>query len=160
MAATDHLYRRLAAIQETLSKHPSIHLIAIKNGTANIAEDQQTVFALARNHPDLDAVIALDGPSLRAAWSERRIGNLSDRVRLIGCDRERDVMRGIRLGEIDSSVVEDTGEMAREAVRFIAQSGTSDHYGLIREIKPILITRNNIDSPTIQAFLSMDRTNQ
>jgi len=68
-------------------------------------------------------------------------------------------MRGIRLGEIDSTVVEDTGEMAREAVRFIAQSGSSNHQGLIREIKPILITRTNIDSPSIQAILSMDRTN-
>jgi len=159
-ANTDHLYRRLQAIQETLStKHPSIHVVAIKNGTANIAEDQQIVYALAHDHPHIDALIALDGSSLRAAWSERRIGNLPNRVLLIGCDRQRDTMRGIRLGEIDSTVVEDTGEMAREAVRFIAQNGKSNHRGLVREIKPILITRMNIDSPSIQAFLSMDRTN-
>ena len=159
-ANTDHLYRRLTAIQEALSKkHPSIHVIAIKNGTANIAEDQQIVYSLARDHPHIGALIALDGPSLRAAWSERRIGNLANQVKIIGCDRQRDVMRGIRLGEIDSTVVEDTGEMAREAVRFIAQSGSSNRQGLVREIKPILITRTNIDSPSIQAFLSMDRTN-
>ena len=159
-ANADHLYRRLTAIQEALSsKHPSIHVIAIKNGTGNIAEDQQIVYTLARDHPRVDALVALDGPSLRAAWSERRIGNLANQVRIIGCDRQRDVMRGIRLGEIDSTVVEDTGEMAREAVRFIAQSGSSNNQDLIREIKPILITRTNIDSPSIQTFLSMDRTN-
>ena len=159
-ANTDHLYRRLKAIQETLStKHSSIHIVAVKNGTSNIAEDQQIVYALAHDHPHIDALIALDGSSLRAAWSERRIGNLSNRVRLIGCDRQRDTMRGIRLGEIDSTVVEDTGEMARDAVRFIAKSGSSNHLGLIREIKPLLITRTNIDSPSIQAFLSMDGAN-
>jgi ribose transport system substrate-binding protein len=159
-ANTDHLYRRLTAIREALStRHPSIHVIAIKNGTANIAEDQQIVYALARDHPHIDALVALDGPSLRAAWSERRIGNLANHVRIIGCDRQRDVMRGIRLGEIDSTIVEDTGEMAREAVRFIAESGSSNHQGILREIKPILITQANIDSPSIQAFLSMDRTN-
>jgi ribose transport system substrate-binding protein len=157
---TDYLYRRLLALREALSsKHPSIHIIAIKNGTGNITEDQQIVVALLRNHPHIDALIALDGASLRAAWSERRIGNLSNQVQLIGCDRQRDVMRGIRLGEIDSTVVEDTGEMAREAVRFIAESGKSNRQGTIREIKPLLITRANIDSPSIQAFLSLDRSN-
>jgi ribose transport system substrate-binding protein len=157
---TDHLYRRLKAIQETLSrKHPSVHVVAIRNGTGNIAEDQQIVYALAHDHPHIGALIALDGSSLRAAWSERRVGNLSDNVRLIGCDRQRDVMRGIRLGEIDSTVVEDTGEMAKEAVRFIAQSGSNGHHDVLREVEPILITRENIDSSSIQAFLSMDRAN-
>jgi ribose transport system substrate-binding protein len=159
-AYTDHLYRRLMAIQDVLStKHPSIHVVAIKNGTANIVEDQQIIYALARNNPHLDAVVAFDGTSLRAAWIERRIGTLSNQVRIIGCDRQRDVMRGIRLGEIDSTVAEDTGEMAREAVSFIALHGTGNHQDASREIKPILITRANIDSPSIQAFLSMDKTN-
>jgi ribose transport system substrate-binding protein len=157
---SDHLYRRLQSIQESLStNHPLIHLVAIKNGTANITEDQKIVFELAHKHPDIDAFIALDGSSLRAAWAERRIGNLSNRVRLVGCDGQRDVMRGIRLGEIDSTVVENTREMAREAVRFIAQRGTGSTQGTTHEIGPVLITRANIDSPSIQAFLSLDETN-
>ena len=63
-------------------------------------------------------------------------------------------MAGIRHGDIDSVLIEDTYDMGRLAVEWIAKR-REDRLSAQKEVlSPVLVTRSNIDDPTIQRLLS------
>jgi ABC-type sugar transport system substrate-binding protein len=65
-------------------------------------------------------------------------------------------MAGIRHGEIDSVIVENTYEMGFRAVQSIAARRRGEAVPDRIEMEPVLVTRANIDNADIQQMLSVN----
>jgi ABC-type sugar transport system substrate-binding protein len=108
-------------------------------------------------NPHLNAIVALNAASGIAAAAVLRSHHLVHTVRLIVFDQSLDLFILLRRGEIDSIVAEDMRGIGERAAADIL----SDRKGLqpaqTTFLKPLLLTRENIDNETVQQFLSTAR---
>jgi ribose transport system substrate-binding protein len=148
---------RARAIESELAKNfPAVSIVEKRLGSSNTAEVQQIAQEILMEHPVLDAIIALDVTATEGSWAALTGLRKGKRVKLIGCEQEVDLMAGIRHGDIDSVVVENTYEMGFRAIQSIA---ARLHGGPVPdrvELKPVLVTKANIDSAEIQQMLSVN----
>ena len=150
------LLRERSFESELGSRYPGITIVERRGGSSNIAELQQIAEEVLQDHPDIDAILTLTSPASEGAWAALSAVGRIGGVRLVGCDQEIDLMAGIRNGAIDSIVAENTYEMGKQAMEWIAdyRSGKSQS-GAVR-LPPVLITKLNIDDPDIQKMLAVN----
>jgi ABC-type sugar transport system substrate-binding protein len=67
-----------------------------------------------------------------------------------------DLMAGIRHGDIDSVIVENTYEMGFRAIQSIAARLRGESVPDKIELKPALVTKANIDSDEVQKMLAVN----
>jgi ABC-type sugar transport system substrate-binding protein len=67
-----------------------------------------------------------------------------------------DLMAGIRHGDIDSVIVENTYAMGFRAIQSIAARLRGESVPDQIELKPVLVTKANIDSDEVQKMLSVN----
>jgi ribose transport system substrate-binding protein len=146
---------RARSLESELRVHyPKIIIVERRSGSVNPATGQLSAAEVIRENSKLDALIALNSVSAQGSWAALNVLDPSHRIRLIGCDQEIDLMSGIRHGDIDSIVIENTFEMGRLAVRWISDRRKGREEPIRVKIEPILVTRANIDDPAIQRVLS------
>ncbi|WP_446743250.1 substrate-binding domain-containing protein [Silvibacterium acidisoli] len=136
--------------------YPEIVLAEKRMDSLNIAQAQLATEEILEAHPHLDALIAMNGEATRGAYLVLSGLNLLGKVKLIGCDQE--LIPPIRSGEIDSVIAEDTYDMGKRAVEWIAQnrSGGAASPDKPVYLKPLLVTKENMDSPEARQMLTMD----
>ncbi len=121
------------------------------NGYLEIAAEQ-----ILNDHPQLDAIVALNPESTLAAVAAIRQHHLRNRVRVVAFDASLQIFHLLRDGEIDSLIVQNAREIGNRAVQAIVD----DHHGLAVSqpiyVKPRLITRANIDTEAIQQFILLN----
>jgi ribose transport system substrate-binding protein len=148
---------RARAIEEELAKSfPQVSVAEKRLGSSNTAEVQQIAQEILNDSPNLDAIITLDVTTTEGTWAALSALGKSRRVKLIGCEQEVDLMAGIRHGDIDSVVVENTYEMAFRAIQAIASRQRGEPVPDKIELKPVLVTKANIDSAEVQRMLSVN----
>jgi ribose transport system substrate-binding protein len=148
---------RARAIELELQKHfPNISIVKKSVGSSNTAEAQQIAQEILSENPGLDAMITLDVTATEGTWAALSALDRTRRVKLIGCGQEVDLMAGIRHGEIDSVVVENTYEMGFRAIESIAATRRGEVPPDTIELEPVLVTAENIDSADVQKMLSVN----
>lgn len=150
------ILRARAIEAELVRSFPAITIVDKRMGSSNTAEVQQVAQQIVSENPGLDAMITLNVTATEAAWAALSALGLGNKIKLIGCGQEMDLMAGIRHGEIDSIVVENTYEMGFRAVESIAARKRGEPVPDSIELKPILVTRANIDDAEIQRMLSVN----
>ena len=140
---------------ESLERHlevqfPGVHLIARGAGAFNAAEAQQATLAVLSSNPQLNAVFSLTSVSTRAAFFALKSSNRLGKVKLMGCDQDGDVIEQIRAGAIDSVLAQDTYRMGYQAVQQIIDRLSGKQVPGRTILPPLLITRENVDSPEVQ----------
>jgi ribose transport system substrate-binding protein len=108
-------------------------------------------------NPHLNAIVALNEASGIAAAAVLRSRHLADKVRLIVFDQSLDLFILLRRGEIDSIVVQDMRDIGEQAATDILADRKGLHLAQITYLKPLLLTRENIDDDTVQRFLGTAR---
>ena len=141
---------RLAAFESYLAHYyPDIHTVGKRMGAYNGAEAQQVTAELLQAHPKLDALFSFTAVSTRGAYfALKSMGRLPD-VKLMGCEQEGDLLDLVAQGEIDSLLLEDTYQMGRKAVELIAAHQQGKRVPTRISLRPLLVTRENINSPEI-----------
>jgi ribose transport system substrate-binding protein len=130
------------------AQFPRIAIVERRAGWLNSAEAFQMAQETLNAHPELDAILGLTETATRGA--SEVLQERGSRVKLVGCRQELDLMRQVRAGRIDSIVAQNTYEMGYRAVHAIAMRTSSRPVPAETRIKPLLITRENYDTPEVQ----------
>jgi ribose transport system substrate-binding protein len=148
---------RVRAIEAEVAKSfPQVSVIEERSGSSNTAEVQQIAQEILVENPGLDAIVSLDVNTTEGTWAALTALGKGKNVKLVGCEQELDLMAGIRHGEIDSVIVENTYEMGYRAIQSIAAQRRGEPVPDQIELKPMLVTKENIDSDEAQKLLSVN----
>lgn len=148
---------RTSAIQSALQAlAPGVQVVERHSTSFSFDEAEQAAEETIRGVPHLRAIVSLSINQTRATYFALRRSPPPAPILLIGCDQDLDLVRRVRLGEIDSLVAQDTGTMGYEAVKTISELRAHSPVPSMRHIVPVLITRENVDLPSIQKVLDMN----
>lgn len=109
-----------------------------------------------REHPHLKAIVALNVRSGMAAAAAVRNLHVAGKVRIIVYDQSLELFILLRRGDIDSIVVQDMRGIGAKAVSDIVADRNGHDAPKVSYLKPMLITRTNIDNEAVQQFLLMN----
>ncbi len=145
---------RADAFDRALSlSFPQIRVVERRTGSFNVPYEQQTTAEVLTSHPDLSAIFAVSADATRGAYSALAEMHKTRAVKLVGCDQ--DLLMPLITGEMDSVFAENTLEMGRLAVEFVADSRQGQPVPAITRLKPILVTRDNLKTPEIRRILGL-----
>jgi ribose transport system substrate-binding protein len=150
------IFRSRAFEAVLASKFPKISIVERSTNSSDTAEVQQVAQEIIVNNPRLDAILALNTTAAEGAWAALMALGKTGKVKLVGCDQEADLMAKVRVGDIDSVIVENTYGMGSRAIRLLAALKRGEAVPDRIELKPVLVDRTNIDQPDIQRILSMN----
>jgi ribose transport system substrate-binding protein len=142
---------RARSLEKALQAYPQIRIVDKHIGSFNTPYDQQIAEETLRQHPDLDAIIALTSTSTRG--SSIAISHSKRRIHLVGFD-DLDDLRPLREGTVDAIISQNSREMGFEAVKNLAIQLQGEAVLAEIKIRPVLLTKDNLDSPETHKLLS------
>jgi len=150
---TSNISRQRSFENKLASEFPGIHVVARRFGFSSVPQEQQVAEALMQSASPLDAIIALSLTSTRGAYYAIEEFGKEGQIKLVGFDQ--DLLPPIRTGGIDSVVSENTYEMGRIAMAMMNRQLRRGSGNSREVVPPLLLTRENIDSPEIQRMLNL-----
>lgn len=111
---------------------------------------------ILREHPRIEAIIALNVRSGTAAVAAIRNLHYAKEVRVIVFDQSLELFVLLRRGDIDSIVAQDMRGIGSKAVSDIVADRDGRHAPQTAYLEPMLVTRDNIDEEKVQQFLLMN----
>ena len=132
---------------------PRIRIASRHFGLPSVPEEQQAAEELLSKGGSIDAIVALSLASTRGAYYALVEFDKENAIKLVGFDQ--DLLPPVRTGGIDSVVVQNTYEMGRLAMEFMNREQHGTAVGSELLVAPVLMTRENIDSPQIRRILNL-----
>lgn len=136
------------------ARFPHVVIVERRTGSVNTEEAQQIADEVLAQYSGVSAILALNVAATQGSIAALQTMPKGSSTRLISCDQELGVMAALRNGEVDSVVIEDTYAMGYRAVQEIAAGKRGESVPDVIRLKPVLVTRENIDTPQIQKMLS------
>jgi ribose transport system substrate-binding protein len=130
--------------------YPGIKIVTKRFGSSNQPHEQEVAAEVLARFPQLSAILSLNSTATRGAYFALSESHKAGIVKLIGFDQDTD---SIRNENIDSIVVQDTYRMGYIAGDTILAQLQGKPVRTLVKLKPVLITRDNLNSPEIQEFL-------
>jgi ribose transport system substrate-binding protein len=148
---------RSSAFEAALSREaPGIQVVDRLKGSFSFGQAELAAEKAIQAHPDLSAILSLSTTSTRGAVAAVRTTHSSDHILIVGCDFNLDLLFLLRQRVIDAIVAQNMRSMGNIAVDSIM----AEHRGLpvpaYTFVKPVLITRENIDDEAIQHMFYTD----
>jgi ribose transport system substrate-binding protein len=148
---------RANSFEETLHrKLPQVHIIEKRSTTFSFDEAEESAEDTIHSEDALRLIFTLNINQTRGAYWALQGTRSSDRIRLIGCDQDLDLVHHLRTGGIDALLGENTFEMGSDAIQMIHQQLAGLHPESRVVVQPVLITRDNVDSDAVQQILNMN----
>ena len=135
---------------------PGVLVTQKVKGPFSFGEAELAVEKAIRANPHLSGIFSLSTTATRGAVAAVRMTRVTDRILIVGCDHTLDLLYLLRQGSVDALVAQDMRAMGSMAVESIASERRGGMVEPYRYIKPVLLTRENIDEDRIQAMLRMD----
>ena len=146
---------RTRSIELALSRqYPRIKIIEKRAGSFNVPHDQQIAEETLQANANLNAIVAVSSASTRGACSALSRSSWLRSVKLIGFDEPDPAL--FRGDTVDSIIVQNSREMGIAAVRNIAAQLSGRAVPAEVKLKPLLLTRRNLDSREMRQVLSME----
>jgi ribose transport system substrate-binding protein len=143
---------RERSFEDTLEReYPNIRVVARRLGYYSVPQEQQVAEDILNRGEAVDAIVALSHISTRGAFYALVEFGKTQAIKLVGFDQ--DLMPPIRTGGIDSVVMESTYDMGHTAMEIMDEQIHGQIVPGISVVAPILMTRENIDSPEIRRQL-------
>ena len=147
---------RSSAFEAVLSRDaPEIEVVDKLEGTFSFGQAELAVEKSILAHPHLSAILSLNIPATRGAIAAVRTTHTSKQIAIVGCDQDLDLLFLLRRGVVDSLVAQNTRAMGALAVDFVMDEDRGAPVPPYTYVKPILITKENIDNEAIQRVLYM-----
>ena len=135
---------------------PEIHIAQRVVGSQSFGQAELATERAVRAHQNIGGIFAVSITATRGAIAALRTTHTTDRIRIIGCDQTLDLLFGLREGLLDSLLVQDMHTMGSKAVEQVIAERRGEAVPATIYIEPTLVTRDNIDSDTVQRLLRMD----
>lgn len=145
---------RARSLERTLAdEFPDVRVVFRSLALPSVSQEQQIAERLLVEGGHVDAIVALTQASTRGAFYALTEFNRCGSTPLVGFDQN--LMSPIRTGEIDSIIVQDTNAMGRAAMQLMDEElhGGAKHAYVA--VHPELVTRETIDSETVQQILDL-----
>jgi ribose transport system substrate-binding protein len=144
---------RERSFENTLkNEFPKISVASRSLGYYSVPQEQQVAEDILNRGAAIDAIVALSHTSTRAAYYALVEFDKSRSIKLVGFDQ--DLMPPIRSGGIDSVVMESTYEIGHIAMEIMDAQIHGRTTPGVSVVAPLLMTRENIDSPEIRQQLT------
>jgi ribose transport system substrate-binding protein len=140
------------SFESTLEREfPGIQVAARRLGYYSVPQEQQVAEDLLNHGGSINVIVALSHTSTRGAYYALVEFGKVQSIKLVGFDQ--DLMPPIRNGGIDSVVMQSTYRMGHIAMELIDQQLKGQSSPGVSVVQPLLMTRENIDSPEIRKEL-------
>lgn len=147
---------RARSVEAFLALHyPQIKIVEKRMGSFNVPHDQQIAEETLRANPDLNAIVALTSASTRGTCSALGRGRQKRSTKLVGFD-EPDPLLLLQEPNLDSMIIQNSREMGLQAVKTIAAQLQGESVLAEVKLKPVLLTRENLNTPVVSQMLNMD----
>ncbi len=144
---------RAQSFEASLARlYPGVRVVERRFGTYNLQHEQQVASETLHRFPALQMIVSMNSTALRGAYFALADSRHADRVKLLGFDQDIAFDR-VKDGAIDSVIVEDTYQMGNLAVQEILAEAASKEVPQVVRLKPVLVTRSNLESPDVQHML-------
>jgi ribose transport system substrate-binding protein len=145
---------RARSFEKTLDKEfPGIHLVEKRMGTFNVPHEQQVAEEMLKSNSGLDVIVALMWSSVRGAIATIDSEPSWHDVKVIGFDPDA---LPFDAASLDSIVAQNTHEMGSMAVEMIDGVRHGRPMLPLLKIKPLLVTRENVDSAEVRKLTEME----
>ena len=145
---------RVRSFESTLSaEFPAIHIVDRRLGLSSVPQEQHSAEKLLAGSQSPDAIVALTLAATRGTYYALAEFGKVRTIRLVGFDQ--DLIPPIRDGGIDSVVVQNTYELGRVAMQIMDRELHSSSGSAEVTVQPVLMTRENVDSPEIRQIENM-----
>ncbi|MGB7844933.1 MAG: substrate-binding domain-containing protein [Candidatus Acidiferrum sp.] len=146
---------RARSLEETLARqYPKIRIVEKHFGSFNVAHDQLIAEETLRANPHLNAIVALTSASTRGACSALAHNAKMESTKVVGFDEPDPLL--FQEINLDSLVIPNSHEMGISAVKMIAAQLAGQPVPAEVKLKPLLVTRGNLDSPELLEVRSME----
>lgn len=139
-------------------RFPSARIVERRTTSFGFAEAETMAEEVIRSERDLRVIVSLNVNQTRAAYQALVDTGQLQRIRLVGCDQDLDLVHHLRSGGIDALIVQNTFQMGADAIRSIRNQQLGRPQEIRTLVQPLLVTRENVDSGPVQLALSMDWT--
>ena len=144
---------RELSFENTLKEEfPNIRVVARRLGYYSVPQEQQVAEDMLNHGDVVDAIVALSHISTRAAFYALVEFGKTETIKLVGFDQG--LMPPIRTGGIDSVVMQRTYDMGHTAMELLDGQIHGRNVPGVSVLPPLLMTRENIDSPEIRQQLT------
>jgi ribose transport system substrate-binding protein len=148
---------RSSAFESTLSREaPDIQIVDRLKGSFSFGQAELAAEKSIQAHPDLSAILSLNTTSTRGAVAAVGTTHSSKHILIVGCDFNLDLLFILRKGVLDAIVAQNMRAMGNIAVDSIMAQRRGLPVPAYAFVKPVLITRENIDNESIQHMLYTD----
>lgn len=105
--------------KEVFSKYPGIEIVQIIDARFNAVSAEQSIKDLMKKYPDLVGIVCTDGISSTAAATAVRETGMQEHLKIIGMDKESQVLKEIENGVISVTIVPNYEIMSYTAVKIL-----------------------------------------
>jgi len=139
---------------DTIEKEfPGIEIVDTKYGGDTIETALQAAEDLLTKNPDIDGLYAPCSPPTIGALRALEGRGLAGKVKLVGFDVEKPMLKGLKAGVVDSFVAQNPYRMGYEGVKTLIKKLDGKEVPKYKETEVKLITKDNLQTPQIQKFL-------
>jgi ribose transport system substrate-binding protein len=153
--------QREVGFLESIRKFPEIKVILDNRYSgATIAKAQATASSILDTLKETDGIFCPNEPSTLGMLFALRQNNLAGRKKFVGFDASPGLLEALRSGEIQALVAQNPMKMGYEAVRVLVATMKGEIVPSTVDIGAALVTRENLETPEIQALLVKSRDMQ
>ncbi len=146
---------REAGFLEAIKKFPDIHVIVDNRYSGTTAIEAQSVaLNMLDKLKETDGIFCSTEPSTFGMLSTLKRNNLAGSKALVGFDASQGLMEGLRKGDIQALVAQNPKKMGHEAVKVLVAKMKGETVPLLVDTGAAIITKENLDTPEIQALLA------
>ncbi len=148
---------RANAFEDAIEKRiPGIRIEERRSTSVSSSEAEETAEDVIHADPRLRVIFSLNVNQSRAAYGALLSTKSEGKIALIACDQDLDLLHHLRSGGIDSLIAQNTYVMGYDAIQALHKQLAGEHTERRIVVPPVLITRDNIDSQSVQQVLDMN----
>jgi ribose transport system substrate-binding protein len=145
---------REQGFEDTIRKFPGIQLLDKRYGMADFAVSLQVAENMLTAHPALDGMFASNESSTVGAVQALR--GRPGKCRLVGFDWSPTLAEALQSGLADSLVVQDPFRIGYDSVKAAVEKLNGGTPRKIQNLPPLLVTKDNLNDPSVQKQLNRD----
>lgn len=148
---------REQGFKDTIEKEfRDIKIVASQYGMSDRARSLAVTEDILAGHPTLSGIFASNESSTIGADQAIKARGLSGKVRLVGFDNSPSLIDDLKGGTIDALVLQDPFQIGYQGLKALVDFRAGHVPAKRVDLPPILVTRENLEDPTVKRLLSPD----